>query len=173
MLRDALAAALCPKPCKSITMSQRTLLPDGTEEVSGDRFLPLCGACPERGNKNAPIRHIEVVDDQRAIPPDDPRYLEPFDDTAVWWPEHPQAARPLVVAEAPGDDDFEEDPELQQAIIPVLRAEDPEPPTSAADDDLPIPPAWGPDHPNHPDFVESAQPRRRKRRLFERSDFGL
>jgi hypothetical protein len=53
---------LCERrPCKGpITMSQRRLLPDGTVEVSGELPPPLCDACPERDNPDAPIRHIEV-----------------------------------------------------------------------------------------------------------------
>jgi hypothetical protein len=59
--------ALCPKPCKGpITMSQRRLMPDGSVEVSGERPLPLCDACPERDNPDAPIRHIVV---EHGFPP--------------------------------------------------------------------------------------------------------
>jgi hypothetical protein len=60
-ISEDLAAALCRKPCKGpITWGQRRLLPDGTVEVSGERPPPLCDACPERDNPNAPIRHVEV-----------------------------------------------------------------------------------------------------------------
>jgi hypothetical protein len=60
-ISEDLKAALCPKPCKGpITWGQRRLLPDGTVEVSGERPPPLCDACPERDNPNAPIRHVEV-----------------------------------------------------------------------------------------------------------------
>ena len=53
---------LCERrPCKGpITMSQRRLLPDGSVEVSGELPPPLCDACPDRDNPDAPIRHIEV-----------------------------------------------------------------------------------------------------------------
>jgi hypothetical protein len=53
---------LCERrPCKGpITMSQRRLLPSGDVEVSGEPPPPLCDACPERDNPEAPIRHIEV-----------------------------------------------------------------------------------------------------------------
>ena len=54
--------ALCPKPCKGpITMSQKRLMPDGSVEVSGELPPPLCYACPERDNPDAPIRHVEVL----------------------------------------------------------------------------------------------------------------
>jgi len=60
-LSEDLIVALCPKLCKGpITMSQRRLMPDGSVEVSGERPPPLCGACPERDNPKALIRHIEV-----------------------------------------------------------------------------------------------------------------
>jgi len=39
-------------------MSQRRLLPSGDVEVSGEPPPPLCDACPERDNPNAPIRHV-------------------------------------------------------------------------------------------------------------------
>jgi hypothetical protein len=49
------------RPCKGpITMSQRRLMPDGTVEVTGELPPPLCDACPERDNPDAPIRHVEV-----------------------------------------------------------------------------------------------------------------
>jgi hypothetical protein len=34
------------------------LLPSGDVEVSGEPPAPLCDACPERDNPNAPIRHV-------------------------------------------------------------------------------------------------------------------
>jgi hypothetical protein len=41
-------------------------MPDGTEELSGDRPTPLCDVCPEWDNpKGPPINHIEVVLDER------------------------------------------------------------------------------------------------------------
>ena len=47
------------RQCKGpITMSQRRLLPSGEVEVSGEPPPPLCDACPERDNPNAPIRHV-------------------------------------------------------------------------------------------------------------------
>jgi hypothetical protein len=61
-ISEDLKAALCPKPCKGpITTSQRRLMPDGGVEVSGELPPPLCDACPERDNPEAPIRHIEVL----------------------------------------------------------------------------------------------------------------
>jgi hypothetical protein len=49
------------RPCKGpITTTQKRLKPDGTMEVSGEPPAPLCDACPERDNPNAPIRHIVV-----------------------------------------------------------------------------------------------------------------
>jgi hypothetical protein len=50
------------RPCKEpVAMTQQRLMPDGTVEVSGELPPPLCDACPERDNPNAPIRHIEVL----------------------------------------------------------------------------------------------------------------
>ena len=50
------------RPCKGpITTSQRRLLPSGDVEVSGELPPPLCDACPERDNPEAPIRHVEVL----------------------------------------------------------------------------------------------------------------
>ena len=50
------------RPCKGpITMTQKRLRPDGTVEVSGEPPPPLCDACPERDNPEAPIRHLEVL----------------------------------------------------------------------------------------------------------------
>ena len=61
-ISEDLKVALCPKPCKGpITRSQRRLMPDGTVEVTGELPPPLCDACPERDNPEAPIRHIEVL----------------------------------------------------------------------------------------------------------------
>ena len=61
-ISEDLKAALCPKPCKGpITRSQRRLLPSGDVEVTGELPQPLCDACPERDNPEAPIRHIEVL----------------------------------------------------------------------------------------------------------------
>jgi hypothetical protein len=61
-ISEDLKVALCPKPCKGpITRSQRRLLPSGDVEVSGELPPPLCDACPERDNPDAPIRHIEVL----------------------------------------------------------------------------------------------------------------
>ena len=60
-ISEDLIVALCSKPCRGpITTSQRRLLPDGTVEVTGELPPPLCDACPERYNPDAPIRHIEV-----------------------------------------------------------------------------------------------------------------
>ena len=36
-------------------------MPDGSVEVSGELPPPLCDACPERDNPEAPIRHAEVL----------------------------------------------------------------------------------------------------------------
>ena len=45
------------RPCKGpVTWSQERLMPDGSVEVSGERPVPLCDACPERDT----IRHIVV-----------------------------------------------------------------------------------------------------------------
>jgi hypothetical protein len=61
-ISEDLKVALCPKPCKGpITRSQRRLMPDGSVEVTGELPPPLCDACPERDNPEAPIRHIEVL----------------------------------------------------------------------------------------------------------------
>jgi hypothetical protein len=60
-ISEDLKAALCPKPCKGpITTSHRSLMPDGSVEVSGEPPPPLCEACPTRDDPKAPIRHIEV-----------------------------------------------------------------------------------------------------------------
>jgi len=41
-------------------------MPDGREELSGDRPTPLCDVCPEWDNpKGPPITHVEVVLDER------------------------------------------------------------------------------------------------------------
>jgi hypothetical protein len=62
-ISEDLKAALCPKPCRRgpITTSQHRLMPDGTVEVSGELPPPLCDACPERDNPEAPFRHIELL----------------------------------------------------------------------------------------------------------------
>ena len=61
-LSEDLIVGLCPRPCRAaaITRSERRLLSDGTEVVSGEFPPPLCDACPTRDDPEAPIRHFEV-----------------------------------------------------------------------------------------------------------------
>lgn len=71
-LRRAVGPSLCAeRSCRVVAWTERLLLPDGTEEVRGHPPAPLCEACPERDNPEAPPRHVQIVKDYRG------RYLDP------------------------------------------------------------------------------------------------
>ena len=180
-LEEAVGPNLCERrPCKGpITYGQRRLREDGIVEVSGERPAPLCDACPERDNPKAPIRHIEVC---HGFPPGGDIWEvgdiedETNENTAVLRVEYEGSPESESVADAGAAPrrPMVRDPEPDPMLAPAS-SEATEEAAAPLDDDLPIPPAWGPDHPNHPDFQEPTRRRGRNREgpVFRPEDFGL
>jgi len=54
-----------PAPCRISVTTEIVLLPGGREEIIGEAPPPLCEVCPEREERNRPVRWVEVVRDLR------------------------------------------------------------------------------------------------------------
>lgn len=153
-LEHDLAQALCvDRPCLQTVTTDLVLLPSGREERRGTLPPLLCHTCPERQNPHPRIRHVEIVRDCRG--------LHGGEDAAR------RATLPSV-----GHD---EEPEAHdtRGMTETPTESDPEP-----DDGFPIPPAWGPEHPDRliAEGREPEPPRRRRSDGTTRigpEDFGV